>query len=59
MRNEWKHLWGWRVSAVVLAVGLLALGTGAVVTQAGTGPNRFVQEYPTGAEVGGPSPESS
>lgn len=35
MRNEWKRRWGWRVSAVVLTGGLLVLGTGTVVTQAG------------------------
>ena len=35
MRNEWKRRWGWRVSAVVLAGGLLTLGTGTSVTQAG------------------------
>jgi hypothetical protein len=35
MRNGWKSRWGWRVSAVVLAGGLLVLGTGTMVTQAG------------------------
>lgn len=35
MRDRWKRRWGWRVSAVVLVGGLLALGTGTVVTQAG------------------------
>jgi Protein of unknown function (DUF1566) len=35
MRTDWKSRWGWRVSAVVLAGGLLALGAGTAVTQAG------------------------
>jgi hypothetical protein len=35
MRDGWKSRWGWRVSAVVLVGGLLVLGTGNVVTQAG------------------------
>jgi Protein of unknown function (DUF1566) len=35
MRDLWKRRWGWRVSAVVLVGGLLVLGTGTVVTQAG------------------------
>jgi Protein of unknown function (DUF1566) len=35
MREGWKSRWGWRISAVVLVGGLLALGTGTVVTQAG------------------------
>ena len=35
MRDGWKSRWGWWVSAVVLAGGLLVLGTGTVVTQAG------------------------
>ena len=35
MRDGWKSRWGWRVSAVVLVGGLLVLGTGTVVTQAG------------------------
>jgi hypothetical protein len=34
MRDGWKSRWGWRVSAVVLVGGVLALGTGTVVTQA-------------------------
>lgn len=34
MRDGWKSRWGWRVSAVLVA-GLLVLGTGTVVTQAG------------------------
>jgi len=34
MRDGWKSRWGWRVSALVLVGGLLALGTGTVVTQA-------------------------
>jgi hypothetical protein len=34
MSDGWKIRWGWRVSAVVLVVGLLVLGTGNVVTQA-------------------------
>jgi len=35
MRDGWRSRWGWRVSAVVLAGGLLVLGTGNVATQAG------------------------
>jgi hypothetical protein len=35
MRDGWKSRWGWRVSAVVLVGGLLVLGTGTAVTQAG------------------------
>jgi Protein of unknown function (DUF1566) len=35
MRDGWQRRWGWRVSAVVLVGGLLVLGTGNVVTQAG------------------------
>ena len=34
MRDGWKNSWGWRISAVVLVGGVLALGTGTVVTQA-------------------------
>jgi hypothetical protein len=35
MRDGWKSRWGWRATAVVLMGGLLVLGTGTVVTQAG------------------------
>jgi Protein of unknown function (DUF1566) len=35
MRDGWKSRWGWRISAVVLVGGVLALGTGTGVTQAG------------------------
>ena len=35
MRDGWKSKWGWRISAVVLVGGVLALGTGTAVTQAG------------------------
>ena len=34
MRDAWKRRWGWRVSAVLLAGGVLAVGTGTVGTQA-------------------------
>jgi Protein of unknown function (DUF1566) len=34
MRDGWTNRWGWRISAVVLVGGVLALGTGTVVTQA-------------------------
>ena len=35
MRDGWKSHWGLRISAIVLVGGLLALGTGTAVTQAG------------------------
>ena len=35
MGDGWKSRWGWRVSAVVLVGGLLVVGAGTVVTQAG------------------------
>ena len=34
MRDGWKRRWGWRICAVVMVGGVLALGTGTVVTQA-------------------------
>ena len=35
MRDVYKSPWGWRVTAIVLAGGLLFLGAGTVVTHAG------------------------
>jgi hypothetical protein len=35
MRDGWKSHWGLRISAIVMVGGLLALGTGTAVTQAG------------------------
>ena len=48
MRDGWKSRWGWRISAVVLVGGVLALGTGTVMTQASEfeGANNNHQQNP-------------
>jgi hypothetical protein len=46
MRDGWKSRWGLRVSAVVLVGGLLVLGTGNVVTQAGERDDNHNQRNP-------------
>ena len=46
MRDGWQRRWGWRASAVVLVGGVLALGTGTVITQAGERDNDHNQRNP-------------